>query len=234
MEQIRLSPRLRCIAELVPPGAALADVGTDHGLLPLHLLLSGTIVSAWASDIRPGPLSRAEQNRKKYGAETMRCVLCDGLTGVDPGSVDTVVIAGMGGETITAILAASPWAYRDRTLILQPMTKPEILRAALSEHGMRIYAERLVEDAGKLYAVLCARPGEPEALSEAELYIGSERLVTQNALFPAAAGEWKAKLETALRGLASSERDGAADRRRHLETVYRQLKEMEERYAHRI
>ena len=146
----KLPPRLAAIAALVPDGARLADVGTDHALLPIRLLLDGKIQSAVATDIRPGPLSRAKENACAAGVQDLFCVLCDGLTGISPDSVDTVVIAGMGGENIAAILRAAPWACRNALCILQPMSRPEELRAALPSLGLMIRAERLVRDAGRL------------------------------------------------------------------------------------
>ena len=106
----KLPPRLAAIAALVPDGARLADIGTDHALLPIRLLLDGKIQSAIAADIRPGPLSRAKENACAAMVTNLSCVLCDGLTGISPDSVDTVVIAGMGGENIAGILRAAPWA----------------------------------------------------------------------------------------------------------------------------
>ena len=142
----KLPPRLAAIAALVPDGARLADVGTDHALLPIRLLLDGKIQSAVATDIRPGPLSRAKENAYAAGVQDLSCVLCDGLTGISPDSVDTVVIAGMGGENIAAILRAAPWACRNALCILQPMSRPEELRAALPSLGLTIRAERLVRE----------------------------------------------------------------------------------------
>ena len=121
----KLPPRLAAIAALVPDGARLADVGTDHALLPIRLLLDGKIQSAVATDIRSGPLSRAKENAYAAGVQDLSCVLCDGLTGISPDSVDTVVIAGMGGENIAAILRAAPWACRNALCILQPKARPE-------------------------------------------------------------------------------------------------------------
>lgn len=131
----KLPPRLAAIAALVPDGARLADVGTDHALLPIRLLLDGKIQRAVATDIRPGPLSRARENAYAAGVQDLSCVLCDGLTGISPDSVDTVVIAGMGGENIAAILRAAPWACRNALCILQPMSRPEELRAVRRRSG---------------------------------------------------------------------------------------------------
>ena len=152
----KLPPRLAAIAALVPDGARLADVGTDHALLPIRLLLDGKIQSAVATDIRPGPLSRAKENAYAAGVQDLSCVLCDGLTGISPDSADTVVIAGMGGENIAAILRAAPWACRNALCILQPMSRPEELRAALPSLGLMIRAERLVTPDGSIPFSPCA------------------------------------------------------------------------------
>lgn len=233
MEQVKLPPRLAAVASLTPPDARLADVGSDHGLLPVWLLQRGLIRSAVATDIRPGPLSRAEKRRAAAGIapQAMRCVLCDGLDGVKPGEADTVAVAGLGGETITGILKRAPWVRHDTLLLLQPMTHPEILRRALEEWGLRITRERLVEDGGRIYAVLSAREGADEPLTQAEWYTGRYTLVAGEPLFPRYLQGWRKKINQALRGLALSRREGDARRLEHLRLVDRQMGEMEERYA---
>ena len=136
--QLTLQPRLQAIADLVPQGARLADVGTDHGYLPIYLLQRGQIASAIATDLHLGPLERGRQAARAYGMEaqiTFR--LCDGLQAVAPEEVDTVVIAGMGGETIAAILDAVPWS-REKLLLLQPMSRAKLLRPWLVDHGYAI------------------------------------------------------------------------------------------------
>jgi tRNA (adenine22-N1)-methyltransferase len=141
---VELSARLALLADWVPQGARLADVGTDHGLLPIWLRLRGRIASAIASDLRPGPLSRARANAAVYGADGIDFRLCDGLAAVEAGECDTVTIAGMGGENIAAILAAAPWTADGRhTLLLQPQSRGETLRAFLADHGYAIRREAL-------------------------------------------------------------------------------------------
>ena len=142
----KLPPRLAAIAALVPDGARLADIGTDHALLPIRLLLDGKIQSAIAADIRPGPLSRAKENACAAMVTNLSCVLCDGLTGISPDSVDTVVIAGMGGETICTILAAAPWLREGRRLILQPQSKAAELADWLWRSGFTIEDVPVEED----------------------------------------------------------------------------------------
>lgn len=93
------------------------------------------------------------------------------LSAIAPDEADTLVIAGMGGETIIHILESAPWT-RGCTLLLQPQTKIELLRAWLREHGYAADAERLVEDKGKLYLVLSVRGAEPGTASVLEQYGG--------------------------------------------------------------
>ena len=112
MRTVELTPRLRSVAELVPRGARFADVGTDYAYLPVWLLQQGRITGAVASDLRPGPLERARGTAEKYGLTgRMDFRLCDGLSGIQPDEVSTIAMAGMGGETIAAILAAAPWSW---------------------------------------------------------------------------------------------------------------------------
>ena len=128
--RLQLQPRLQCIASLVPKGARLADIGTDHGYLPVYLLQEGTIGHAIASDINALPLAHARATAAEYGVtEKLDFRLCPGLAKLRPEECDTVAIAGMGGETILGILEAAPWT-RDgaHTLILQPQTKADLLR----------------------------------------------------------------------------------------------------------
>ena len=135
MKHLQLQPRLRLLADMVPQGARLADIGTDHGYLPVWLMQQGRIASAIAADIGPEPLAHARRTAEEYGA-ALDLRLCDGLRGIAPHEADTVVMAGMGGETIIHILTDSPWP-RDSgcTLLLQPQTKVELLRRWISENG---------------------------------------------------------------------------------------------------
>ena len=169
-----LSPRLRALAAWIPEGARLADVGTDHGYLTALLLREGRIRSAIASDLRPGPLDRARETARKCGvADRISFRLCDGLGAVGPEECDTVVIAGMGGENIASILAAAPWTADGRhTLLLQPQSRAEVLRAFLQDHGYAIRREALVRDRGHLYPVMEAGAGEMH-LSPGRLYGGA-------------------------------------------------------------
>lgn len=172
-KRLVLQPRLQLLADLVPQGACLADVGTDHGYVPVYLLQNERIAAAIASDINALPLAHAQRTAEEYGVKGISFRLCAGLEKIEPDECDTILIAGMGGETILDILSAAPWTHEEgHTLLLQPQTKVEQLRTWLCETGYEITRERLVEDKGKLYAALCCTAGTPRMLSEAEAYGG--------------------------------------------------------------
>ena len=163
MRALELPPRLHLIAGWVPKGTRLADVGTDHAYLPNWLRLHGKIREAIASDLRPGPLERARNTGRLYGTDGIEYRLCSGLSGIRPSEVDTIVIAGMGGETILSILKAAPWTADGRhTLLLQPQTHEELVRQYLAENGFTITREALVRDRGTLYTVMEAKAGKAE------------------------------------------------------------------------
>ena len=173
MKRITLQPRLRLLAEMTPHGGRLADIGTDHGYLPVWLLQEGRIPSAIAADVGAEPLEHARRTAEEYETQGLDFRLCDGLSGIEPEETDTVVIAGMGGETIRDILRAAPWAADGRhTLLLQPMTKVELLRGWLRENGYICTEERLVQDKRKLYVILSVTGGPSGEASDAERYGG--------------------------------------------------------------
>lgn len=171
--ELSLQPRLALLASLVPTGAVLADVGTDHGYIPVYLRRQGTISRAIASDIGREPLDHARRTAEEYGVSGIDFRLCAGLSAIAPEECDAVLIAGMGGETIRDILAAAPWTQDGRhTLLLQPQTKVEDLRRWLCENGYAVTREQLVRDKGKLYIVMTVTAGERFTPDEEQLYGG--------------------------------------------------------------
>ena len=171
--KLELSPRLQLLADWVPSGSRIVDVGTDHAFLPVWLMLNGKISSAIASDLRSGPLARGTETAKEYGvADSVEMRLCAGLEGIKPTEADVVIIAGMGGENIAQILENAPWtAGGAHTLILQPMSKMELLRQFLSEHGYEIVAEKLIMDRGTVYPVMKVQAGHMK-LTTGQLHAG--------------------------------------------------------------
>lgn len=148
--------RLSLCADYVREGSRLADIGTDHGYLPIALCQSGKIPSALACDINPLPLRSAEDNIAKFSlGNAIKTRLSDGLKEVSPDEADDVVIAGMGGELIRDILIAAPWVKDgEKHLVLQPMTHHDDLIRWLVENGFAIIQQAAVRDDGKYYTVL--------------------------------------------------------------------------------
>lgn len=229
MRRLELSPRLRTAADLVPEGARLADVGTDHAYLPAALILEGKIPWAVAADLRRGPLDRARATVREYGlTDRVDFRLCDGLTGIRPGEVDAVAIAGMGGETIAAILSAAPWTREeDVPLILQPMSSMHDLRGWLQENGYKIEEERLAREGDALYAALSVHAGEMASLSPAELWAGKN---TNAPLRGEWLDRWIARTRQAVDGLARARGEEAIPRRRVLEAVLNGLIDMKKEW----
>ena len=172
MAKLQLSPRLSAVADLVPQGARLADVGTDHAYLPVWLLRQGRIQRAIVTDIRPGPLDHARRTAlEQEVTHRMEFRLCDGLDGVEPGECDTVSIAGMGGETIAGILTQALWT-RQLNLILQPQSTQQVLRRFLAGNGYRICSERVAREGDRWYVVLQVEGGTMPALTPGEEMAG--------------------------------------------------------------
>ena len=172
--QLEFSPRLQLLADWVPQGVTFADVGTDHAYLPVWLRLHNRVRYAIASDLRKGPLERAEGTGRTYGVDGIDYRLANGLADIRPEEAEVIAIAGMGGENIISILEAAPWtADGQHTLLLAPHTKAEELRKYLMEHGFRITREALVRDRGTIYPVMEIQAGEMK-LSLGQLYGGAK------------------------------------------------------------
>lgn len=153
---VRLSKRLTALAELVTEGTRLADIGTDHGYIPIYLCLQGRISSAIAMDINEGPLERAREHISEYGLSSrIESRLSDGLKELRPGEADTILIAGMGGGLVVKILSEGGQAITGtEELILQPQSEIAKVRQYLREHGFGIADEDMVEEDGKFYPMM--------------------------------------------------------------------------------
>ena len=226
MKHLELTPRLQLLADWVRPGAKLADVGTDHAYLPVWLLLHGRVEHAIASDLRQGPLERAKRTGAAWQVRNLDFRLGDGLSGICPDEADTIVIAGMGGENIAAILEAAPWTRDGRhTMLLQPMTHAEDLRVFLAGNGYAVVREALVRDRGTLYPAMEVRAGEM-TLSPGQLYAGVQ--VTQDPLGERYIIERIIRLQGAVAGLnrsADPADQAKADRLREIITTLLKTRE---------
>lgn len=162
--KIPVSSRLQACCDFVHSGDRVADIGCDHGYLGIYLLKNGIAQSVIASDIREGPLQSAVHNSEKFGVrDKMTFYLSDGARNI-PRDFDTLVCAGMGGDTMVSILDAASWLksaqYR---LVLQCQSKNAILRRYLSDNGWKILQEKIIPDGKFLYTVMEViwQPGTP-------------------------------------------------------------------------
>lgn len=169
-----LSQRLKTISSLVPNGARACDIGCDHGYLAIYLRLNNIAKSVIATDLNSAPLERARINIEKLGGNNIDLRLCDGLSGICENEVDTVIIAGMGGNVISGIIERCIWAKKqDCTFILQPTTSCEVLREYLCENGFEIMTETVVYENSKLYSVITAKfTGQKNKFDNGFYYIG--------------------------------------------------------------
>ena len=154
----RLSGRLQTIVGMVTPGSRAVDVGTDHALVPIALVLGGIVREALAADVAPGPLAVAEEHIRERGLEDrIRTVRSDGLSALVPAAGDRLIITGMGGMLIARILGEDP----DKTgqyaeMVLSPQSDAAVVRSLLRSLGYGIEDERMIEEKGKFYPVLRA------------------------------------------------------------------------------
>ena len=152
---VRLDRRLKTILGMVRVQGRIADIGTDHALLPCRLFQLGA-TDIIATDIADGPLERAKATVQLYGAgERVRLMKCDGLDGVPVR--DDVIIAGMGGEITADIISRCDFLNPDLHFILQPMTRDFLLRERLYQLGCEIVKEETAVAARKIYTVMLCK-----------------------------------------------------------------------------
>lgn len=155
---IQLSKRLQAVAELAKTASirCVADIGTDHGYIPIWLVEQGIAERAIAMDIRIGPLQRAQKHIREQGLEAyIETRLSDGLAALRREEAQVIVIAGMGGATMSGILEAGRSVISpDTILVLQPQSELYEFRRYLAEHDFVLLAEDMVEEDGKYYPMM--------------------------------------------------------------------------------
>lgn len=182
---IKLSQRLQAIADMVPKGARVADIGTDHGFLPCWLAQQKQVEQVIACDVNAQPLALAQKNIGDYNvADTVITRLGDGLKVIKPGEVDVVTIAGMGSSLMLEILEASPLVVDGlRRIILQPNVGAEAVRVWAEKSRWQIVREDLVQENDRFSVIIALEPGRSlQPMSAVELYLGPQLLADQHPL----------------------------------------------------
>ncbi|KNZ42720.1 hypothetical protein AKG39_04950 [Acetobacterium bakii] len=158
---MELNPRLRVIAGCVTDVKTMADIGTDHGYLPVALIEKGKLVSAIACDVNEKPLEKAKKIIEDYGFDSsIETRLGSGLSVLKPEEAEAIVIAGMGGLLIRDLLEAEPEvAAAAKKLVLQPMNNQAVVRRYLETNGFKIIHEDLAREGDRIYEIIVAQKG---------------------------------------------------------------------------
>ena len=226
-----LSRRLQTVADQVPQEGVLADIGTDHALLPIYLVENGRISRAYACDVRPGPLSRAKERIHRAGQEDkIQTILSDGFEKIPAGEVTTAVIAGMGGRLTADIIMEESMRTKNvladlKSLILQPQSEWELARHALHNCGFAICHEEMLEERGLYYIVIRAVPGQ-ESYSSEQQYIYGCHMAGRDPVFREYLQKEKDKIQNVFDRL---DRAGATDQvLQRMSQLREKIRELEE------
>lgn len=216
---MELKGRLRLIAEKVPVCETICDIGTDHGYLPINLILKKVCKKAIAADIKPGPLKAAQYNIENYKmTELIETRLGDGLEPIIAGEADVIIIAGMGGILIKDIIKREiEKAKVSRALILQPMNALEILREWLYENGFEILDEKMINEGEKIYDVLSVKwSGENKEYDKFYNYIGLKLIENKDPLLSKYIEKWSRQLKKAIIEMEESDEKVSEIRKKYI------------------
>lgn len=224
---MKLSYRLETIASFVAAGSRVADIGTDHGYIPIYLIENGIARTALAMDVGKGPLERAQTHIKEQGlADRIETRLSDGLTKLCPGEADTVIIAGMGGSLIIHILEEGHHLWDSiGHFILSPQSDITEVRRFLADRGFSIYREAMVKDEDKYYTVLDVQRGPMKYERERDYRFGRYLIEEKNAVL----AEYLEKEKQKLTAIADSlKQQGTGHAAKRLQALSEELLLIEE------
>lgn len=228
-----LSGRLQAVADLVGETESVADIGTDHGYIPVFLVSSGQAKRAIAMDVNKGPLMRAQEHIRQQGLKgRIESRLSDGLAALRPGEAQVIVIAGMGGALMERILTEGlDVAHKAKRLVLQPQSELASFRKFLVEHGFQIVEEDMVFEDGKYYSMMAAeyaspgRQGSLGELTEAEYRYGPLLLAHSHPVLRRYLLRQREQKQKILDSLARNARQDVSKRRAQ---VVEELREIED------
>ena len=223
---IKLSQRLQAIADFVPLGSRVADVGTDHGFLPCYLAQTGQAVQAFACDINTQPLALARKNVVDYQvAHIVGTRLGNGLAVIEPGEVDVVTIAGMGGSLMIEILDAAPLVVdKLKRIILQPNVGAEAVRVWAEKNRWHIVQEELVRENDRFSVIIAMEPGRNlQAMTPVELFLGPDLLKKQHPLLGLYISEEWDKTQRVLAQLAQSDSEESRHKEKMLQRKWEDI-----------
>ena len=216
---MELSKRLQAVADLVSEGLVVADVGTDHGYIPIYLIETKKSPKAFAMDVNKGPLLRAKEHIAEHGLET--CIetrLSDGVRALQKGECDCVVVAGMGGALTIKIMEEGKDIFRSlKEFVLQPQSELQKVRAYLYQNEYSIVEENMVLDDGKFYPMFRVINGQSEEYHAIELCYGKLLLEQKNTVLKNFLEKEKAVKELILSNLEQSFGEHIETRRKEIQ-----------------
>ncbi len=179
---MKLTPRLEAVANLVSDNTKIADIGTDHGYIPVYLMKKNKIKCAIAADVNKGPLNNAKKEINSNNLENkIELRLGSGLSVLKIGEVDEVVIAGMGGVLISELIESElEIAKKLDKMILQPMQASSELRKYLYKNGFIIEEEILVKEDFRIYEIMVVKYIGGEIFQEDEIYYEIGNVLLKN------------------------------------------------------
>ena len=203
---MELSRRLQAVADLISDGLVVADVGTDHGYIPIYLIEAEKSPKAYALDVNKGPLLRAKEHIAAYGMNSkIETRLSDGVRALEVGECECVVIAGMGGALTIQILEDGEEVFRNlKEFVLQPQSEVQKVREYLCNHAYVIVEEDMVFDEGKFYPMFRVINGHPSTYHMIELCYGKLLLEKKNLVLKAFLNKEKKKKTTILSNLETN------------------------------
>ncbi len=220
---MKLSNRLKTIASFVPEGSKVADIGTDHGYIPIHLVQEGKAKHAIAMDVRTGPLMRAKSHIAEAGlADVIEVRLSDGLLKLNKDEADCVVIAGMGGELMIHILEEGKNLWDNIPCwVLSPQSELQKMRRFLVEQAFFVEQETMIKEDGKYYVVMRAVRTTSVSVDdgrEVSYRYGKSLLESKDPILAEYLEDEAYQLEEIRKGLSNGETESAKSRMRELET----------------
>ncbi|RMM78956.1 hypothetical protein ALQ72_05781 [Pseudomonas syringae pv. maculicola] len=224
LNEQRLSMRLERVATHVPAGARLADIGSDHGYLPVALLNRGAISAAVAGEVALTPFYAAERTVRENDLDQQISVrLADGLAAIEPADwITAISLCGMGGETIRDILESGKAQLSGQErLILQPNGGEQPLRVWLIEHNYRILDEEVLRENRFDYEIIVAERTGPVLYTAEQLYFGPIQMQTRS---PAFLLKWQRLLGKKNKALSNFARARKAVPEEKMQDLARQIR----------
>ncbi len=216
---MELSKRLQAVADLVSEGLVVADVGTDHGYIPIYLIETKKSPKAFAMDVNKGPLLRAKEHIAEHGLDA--CIetrLSDGVRALKKDECDCVVVAGMGGALTIKIMEEGKDIFRNlKEFVLQPQSELHKVRAYLYQNAYSIVEENMVLDDGKFYPMFRVINGQAREYHAIELCYGKLLLEQKNAVLKNFLEKEKAVKELILSNLEQSFGEHIETRRKEIQ-----------------